>query len=90
MYQSPYLTAAAASQHAAATGSPAGLVSLPPSHLSLAAAASQFYEYQNAAAAAAAAAAAVSQQYPSQYANGFESYPYSSPGSAAAGRDSNC
>lgn len=83
MYQSPYLSAAATT-HAAAAGSPAGLVSLPPSHLSLAAAASQFYEYQNAAAAAAAAAAAVS-QYPSQYANGFESYPYSSPASAAAG-----
>lgn len=37
-----------------------------------AAATTQFYEYQNAAAAAAAAAAT----YPSQYANGFEAYPY--------------
>ncbi|XP_026688104.1 RNA-binding protein 24-like [Diaphorina citri] len=83
VYQSPYLSAAATT-HAAAAGSPAGLVSLPPSHLSLAAAASQFYEYQNAAAAAAAAAAAV-RQYQGQYANGFESYPYSSPASAAAG-----
>uniref|UniRef100_A0A8D8RGX8 RNA-binding protein 38 n=1 Tax=Cacopsylla melanoneura TaxID=428564 RepID=A0A8D8RGX8_9HEMI len=79
VYQSPYLSAAAATTHAAA-GSPAGLVSLPPGHLSLAAAASQFYEYQNAVAAAAAVS-----QYPSQYANGFESYPYSSPASAAAG-----
>lgn len=79
MYQSPYLSAAAATTHAAAAGSPAGLVSLPPSHLSLAAAASQFYEYQNAVAAAAAVS-----QYPSQYANGFESYSYTSPASAAA------
>lgn len=38
----------------------------------VAAATTQFYEYQNAAAAAAAAAAS----YPSQYANGFEAYPY--------------
>lgn len=79
VYQSPYLSAAAATTHAAAAGSPAGLVSLPPSHLSLAAAASQFYEYQNAVAAAAAVS-----QYPSQYANGFESYSYTSPASAAA------
>jgi hypothetical protein len=35
----------------------------------LAAAASQFYEYQNAAAAAAVT-------YPGQYPNGFETYPY--------------
>lgn len=40
----------------------------------VAAATSQFYEYQNAAAAAAAAAAT----YPSQYANSFEAYPYTS------------
>lgn len=73
VYQSPYLSAAAA----AATP---GVVSLQPggiSHAALAAAAaatSQFYEYQNAAAAAAAAAAV---SYPSQaYANGFETYPY--------------
>lgn len=72
VYQSPYLSAAAA----AATP---GVVSLPQAQLShaalAAAAASQFYEYQNAAAAAAAAAAVSS--YPSQaYTNGFETYPY--------------
>lgn len=74
VYQSPYLSAAAA----AATP---GVVSLPPAQLShaaiaaAAAATSQFYEYQNAAAAAAAAAAVSS--YPSQaYTNGFETYPY--------------
>nr|XP_018911607.1 PREDICTED: RNA-binding protein 24-like isoform X3 [Bemisia tabaci] len=57
VYQSPYLSAAAA----AASATPSGLVSIPPAPLShaaaVAAAASQFYEYQNAAAAAAAAAA---------------------------------
>lgn len=70
VYQSPYLSATAAATP--------GVVSLQPggiSHAALAAAAaSQFYEYQNAAAAAAAAAAV---SYPSQaYANGFETYPY--------------
>uniref|UniRef100_A0A1B6FBQ0 RRM domain-containing protein n=1 Tax=Cuerna arida TaxID=1464854 RepID=A0A1B6FBQ0_9HEMI len=79
VYQSPYLSAAAAAP---------GVVSLPPaqlSHAALAAAAaatSQFYEYQNAAAAAAAAAAVSS--YPSQYTNGFETYPYTTAAGAAS------
>ena len=66
VYQSPYLTAAAAA--------PSGLVTLPPAPLShaaaVAAAATQFYEYQNAAAAALAAS------YPTtgQFANGFDPY----------------
>lgn len=82
MYQSPYLSAAAAA-------TTQGVVSLPPaqlSHAALAAAAaatSQFYEYQNAAAAAAAAAAVSS--YPSQaYTNGFETYPYTTAAGAAS------
>ncbi|XP_033231366.1 RNA-binding protein 24-A-like isoform X1 [Belonocnema kinseyi] len=69
MYQSPYLTAAA----------PGGLVPLPAtqlSHAAAVAAASQFYEYQNAAAAAAT--------YPGTSYNFAEAYsPYSS--AAAAG-----
>lgn len=57
---------------------PSGLMQLPTaqlSHAALAAATSQFYEYQSAAAAAATAAA-----YPGQaaYANGFDAYPYTS------------
>lgn len=44
----------------------------------IAAATSQFYEYQNAVAAAAAA------PYPSQY-SGFDAYPYSTGAAAAAG-----
>lgn len=66
VYQSPYLTAT----------TPGSLVPLPATQLThaaaVAAATTQFYEYQNAAAAAAAAAAT----YPTQYANGFEAYPY--------------
>lgn len=75
VYQSPYLTAAAAA-------APSGLVTLPPAPLShaaaVAAAASQFYEYQNAAAAALAAT------YPatSQFANGFD--PYTTAAGAAS------
>lgn len=67
VYQSPYLAATA----------PGSLVPLQTTQLThaaaIAAATSQFYEYQNAAAVAAAAAA----PYASQYANGFEAYtPY--------------
>ncbi|XP_033231368.1 RNA-binding protein 24-like isoform X3 [Belonocnema kinseyi] len=69
MYQSPYLTAAA----------PGGLVPLPAtqlSHAAAVAAASQFYEYQNAAAAAAT--------YPGTSYNFAEAYsPYSSAAAAA-------
>lgn len=68
MYQSPYLAAAA----------PGGLVPLPTTQLTHAAAmaaASQFYEYQNAAAAAAT--------YPGTSYNFAEAYPYTS--AAAAG-----
>ncbi|XP_018911605.1 RNA-binding protein 24-A isoform X1 [Bemisia tabaci] len=87
VYQSPYLSAAAA----AASATPSGLVSIPPAPLShaaaVAAAASQFYEYQNAAAAAAAAAASATasvSNYPSQYTNGFETYPYTSVAGAGS------
>ena len=68
VYQSPYLAAAA----------PGGLVPLPATQLSHAAAmaaASQFYEYQNVAAAAAT--------YPGTSYNFAEAYPYTS--AAAAG-----
>ncbi|OXU30465.1 hypothetical protein TSAR_013489 [Trichomalopsis sarcophagae] len=68
MYQSPYLAAAA----------PGGLVPLPAtqlSHAAAVAAASQFYEYQNAAAAAAT--------YPATSYNFADAYPYTS--AAAAG-----
>ncbi|XP_032691682.1 RNA-binding protein 38-like isoform X1 [Odontomachus brunneus] len=68
VYQSPYLAAAA----------PGGLVPLPAtqlSHAAAVAAASQFYEYQNAAAAAAS--------YPGTSYNFAEAYPYTS--AAAAG-----
>lgn len=70
VYPSPYLTTA-----------PSGIVPLPPAPVShaaaLAAAASQFYEYQNAAAAAAVT-------YPGQYPNGFETYPYTTAAGAAS------
>jgi len=68
VYQSPYLTAAA----------PGGLVPLPAtqlSHAAAVAAASQFYEYQNAAAAVAS--------YPGTSYNFAEAYPYTT--AAAAG-----
>ncbi|KYN19605.1 RNA-binding protein 38 [Trachymyrmex cornetzi] len=68
VYQSPYLAAAA----------PGGLVPLPTtqlSHAAAVAAASQFYEYQNAAAAAAT--------YPGTSYNFAEAYPYTT--AAAAG-----
>lgn len=72
VYPSPYLTAA-----------PGGIVPMPPAPMShaaaLAAATSQFYEYQNAAAAAAAVS------YPGQYPSGFDTYPYTS----AAGNQTN-
>ncbi|XP_030755949.1 RNA-binding protein 24-B-like [Sitophilus oryzae] len=72
MYQSPYLAATA----------PGSLVPLPTTQLThaaaVAAATSQFYEYQNAAAIAAAA------PYTSQYANGFDAYtPYTGAASTA-------
>ncbi|XP_055703812.1 RNA-binding protein 24-like isoform X2 [Phlebotomus papatasi] len=70
VYGTPYLGTSATTT---------GLMPLPATQLShaaaIAAATSQFYEYQNAVAAAAAA------PYPSQY-TGFETYPYS--GAAAA------
>ena len=68
VYQSPYLAAAA----------PGGLVPLPATQLSHAAAmaaASQFYEYQNVAAAAAT--------YPGTSYNFAEAYPYTSAAAAA-------
>ncbi|XP_014482023.1 PREDICTED: RNA-binding protein 24-like isoform X2 [Dinoponera quadriceps] len=68
VYQSPYLAAAA----------PGGLVPLPAtqlSHAAAVAAASQFYEYQNAAAAAAS--------YPGTSYNFAEAYPYTSAAAAA-------
>lgn len=74
MYQSPYLAAT----------TPGSLVPLPAatqlaSHAAaMAAATSQFYEYQNAAAMAAAAAAPYTGQYP----NGFDAY---TPYAGAAG-----
>ncbi|XP_018326995.1 RNA-binding protein 24-like isoform X2 [Agrilus planipennis] len=74
VYQSPYLTAT----------TPGSLVPLPATQLShaaaVAAATSQFYEYQNAAVAAAAAAAPYAAAT-GQYANGFDAYtPYSAAG----------
>ncbi|XP_055313758.1 RNA-binding protein 24-like isoform X1 [Sitodiplosis mosellana] len=75
VYGSPYLGAAT-------TASAAGLVQIPATQLShaaaIAAATNQFYEYQQNAVAAAAAA-----PYPGQYA-GYEAYPYSSAAAAAA------
>lgn len=68
VYQSPYLAAAA----------PGGLVPLPATQLTHAAAmaaASQFYEYQNVAAAAAS--------YPGTSYNFAEAYPYTSAAAAA-------
>lgn len=75
VYQSPYLAATA----------PGSLVPLPTTPLThaaaVAAATSQFYEYQNAAAVAAAAAA----PYTGQYTNGFEAYtPYTGAAGAAS------
>ncbi|CAH1153521.1 unnamed protein product [Phaedon cochleariae] len=75
VYQSPYLTATA----------PGSLVPLQATQLThaaaVAAATSQFYEYQNAAAVAAAAAA----PYTGQYANGFDAYtPYTGAAGAAS------
>ncbi|XP_065165378.1 RNA-binding protein 24-like isoform X2 [Atheta coriaria] len=75
MYQSPYLAATA----------PGSIVPLAPttqlSHAAaMAAATTQFYEYQNAAAMAAAAAAPYTGQYPS----GFDAYsPYAAAANAA-------
>lgn len=72
VYQSPYLAATA----------PGSLMPLPTTQLThaaaVAAATTQFYEYQNAAAVAAAAAA----PYTGQYANGFDAY---TPYTGAAG-----
>ncbi|CAH0562584.1 unnamed protein product [Brassicogethes aeneus] len=74
MYQSPYLAATA----------PGSLVPLQTTQLThaaaVAAATSQFYEYQNAAAVAAAAAA----PYTGQYTNGFDAYPYTGAAGAAS------
>lgn len=75
VYQSPYLAATA----------PGSLVPLQATQLThaaaVAAATSQFYEYQNAAAVAAAAAA----PYTGQYANGFDAYtPYTGAAGAAS------
>ncbi|XP_055627007.1 RNA-binding protein 24-B-like isoform X1 [Toxorhynchites rutilus septentrionalis] len=78
IYGTPYLGAAAGQTGAAASG----LVQIPATQLShaaaIAAATNQFYEYQNAVAAAAAA------PYPGQY-SGFEAYPYAAAASATAG-----
>lgn len=72
VYQSPYLGNAAMTA--------GGLVSLPSHAAAVAAATSQFYEYQNAAAAAAAAAVAA---YPShQYANALDPYTVAATGGA--------
>ncbi|XP_058464792.1 RNA-binding protein 24-B-like [Malaya genurostris] len=80
IYGAPYLGTAAGSTGAAAAAS--GLVPIPATQLShaaaIAAATSQFYEYQNAVAAAAAA------PYPGQY-SGFEAYPYAAAAGATAG-----
>ncbi|XP_053688008.1 RNA-binding protein 24-B-like [Sabethes cyaneus] len=81
IYGAPYFgsTAAAGTTGAAAAS---GLVPIPATQLShaaaIAAATSQFYEYQNAVAAAAAA------PYPGQY-SGFEAYPYAAAAGATAG-----
>uniref|UniRef100_A0A182WE29 Uncharacterized protein n=1 Tax=Anopheles minimus TaxID=112268 RepID=A0A182WE29_9DIPT len=79
IYGTPYLGTAGGSTGAGATAS--GLVPIPATQLShaaaIAAATSQFYEYQNAVAAAAAA------PYPGQYSTGFDAYPYASGASAA-------
>lgn len=79
IYGTPYLGTAAGSTGAAAAAS--GLMPIPATQLShaaaIAAATSQFYEYQNAVAAAAAA------PYPGQY-SGFEAYPYATAAGAGA------
>ncbi|XP_058130130.1 RNA-binding protein 24-like [Anopheles ziemanni] len=79
IYGTPYLGTAAGSTGA---GSASGLVPIPATQLShaaaIAAATNQFYEYQNAVAAAAAA------PYPGQYSTGFDAYPYASGASAGA------
>ncbi|XP_058837770.1 RNA-binding protein 24-B-like [Topomyia yanbarensis] len=80
IYGAPYLGAAAGTTGAAAAAS--GLVPIQATQLShaaaIAAATSQFYEYQNAVAAAAAA------PYPGQY-SGYEAYPYAAAAGATAG-----
>ncbi|XP_058054228.1 RNA-binding protein 24-B-like [Anopheles bellator] len=80
IYGAPYLGTAGGST--GATGAASGLVPIPATQLShaaaIAAATSQFYEYQNAVAAAAAA------PYPGQYSAGFDAYPYASGASAGA------
>ncbi|XP_035784388.1 RNA-binding protein 24-B-like [Anopheles aquasalis] len=79
IYGTPYLGSAGGSTGA---GTASGLVPIPATQLShaaaIAAATSQFYEYQNAVAAAAAA------PYPGQYSAGFDAYPYGSGASAGA------
>lgn len=79
IYGTPYLGTATGSTGAA---SASGLVPIPATQLShaaaIAAATNQFYEYQNAVAAAAAA------PYPGQYSTGFDAYPYASGASAGA------
>lgn len=73
VYQSPYLAAT----------TPGSLMPLPATQLThaaaVAAATSQFYEYQNAAAVAAAAAV----PYAGQYSSGFDAY---SPYTGTAGK----
>ncbi|XP_055592856.1 RNA-binding protein 24-B-like isoform X2 [Uranotaenia lowii] len=80
IYGTPYLGTAAGTTGAAAAAA-SGLVPIPATQLShaaaIAAATSQFYEYQNAVAAAAAA------PYPGQY-SGFEAYPYATAGATGA------
>lgn len=80
IYGTPYLGTAGGSTGAG--GATSGLVPIPATQLShaaaIAAATSQFYEYQNAVAAAAAA------PYPGQYSTGFDAYPYGSGASAGA------
>lgn len=75
-YGTPYLGTTAGTTGGAASG----LMQIPASQLShaaaIAAATSQFYEYQNAVAAAAAA------PYPGQY-SGFEAYPYATAAGAS-------
>lgn len=84
IYGTHYMGTAAGSTGAAAAAA-SGLMPIPATQLShaaaIAAATSQFYEYQNAVAAAAAA------PYPGQY-SGFEAYPYATAagaGGAGAG-----
>lgn len=78
IYGAPYLSNAGQT----GAGAASGLVPIPATQLShaaaIAAATSQFYEYQNAVAAAAAA------PYPGQY-SGFEAYPYATAAAGATG-----